>query len=262
MPVQAPRGVSIEFNAGGEGAEGVPTLVLLHGLGVNTRAWDAFLPLVKKHWPGRWIAPDLRGHGRSGHRPPYSYGTHAADVAGLLMQDEDIAVIGHSMGGVVAMALATGWFGPQVRCALAFGVKLSWQDEEVEKLRQLATGPARLFDTHKEAVERYMLVSGMKGLIAADSQTALSGVSEIDGKFRLTSDPAINAVAGPPVEAFFHAAAAPVRLAAGAGDVMVTRRQMNALDPEAVVVDGAGHNLHIERPDALWEIFTELMETD
>ena len=246
--------VPIRFDEGGAGA---PTLVLLHGLGVNAAAWGAFMPLVEARWPGRWIAPDLRGHGGSGHGSPYGYAVHAADVAGLLDQDEEVVVLGHSMGGVVAMALATGWFGVSVSAALAFGVKIAWTPDEVAKLKQIAAAPARLFGTRDEAVERYLKVSGMSGLITSDSAAALSGVTGTDGGFRLAADPAINAVAGPEVAEFYSAARAPVRLAAGTGDPMVSLADMQALDPDAVSVEGAGHNLHLEKPDALWALLED-----
>ncbi|MGI9415676.1 MAG: alpha/beta fold hydrolase [Hyphomicrobiales bacterium] len=248
--------VPIRFDEGGAGA---PTLVLLHGLGVNAAAWHGFMALVEAHWPGRWIAPDLRGHGRSGHRAPYGYGVHAADVAGLLAQDDEVVVIGHSMGGVVAMALASGWFGVTVRAALAFGVKIAWTGDEVAKLKQIAAAPARLFESREAAVERYLLVSGMSGLVDPGSAVALSGVAVAEGGYRLAADPAINAAAGPGVAGFYRAADAPVRLAAGAGDPMVSLEDMRALDPDAVVIDGAGHNLHLEKPGALWKLLEEML---
>ena len=80
------------------GGSGSPTLILLHGLGANGEVWNRMLPIVRERWHGTWIVPDLRGHGRSGHRAPYSYGAHASDIASLLPQDEEVTVIGHSMG--------------------------------------------------------------------------------------------------------------------------------------------------------------------
>lgn len=232
------------------GGRAGPTLVLLHGLGANADVWKRFAAA----WKGRWIAPDLRGHGRSAHQPPYSYGAHAADVADLLSQDEEIFVVGHSMGGVVAMALASGWYGVRVRHVIAFGVKIRWTGDEVAKLHALARAPARWFDTQAEAVERYLKVSGLSGLLDPSSPEALSGVREENGRFRLAADPMINAVAGPDVGAFVAAAKAPVRFAAGSKDQMVTAADMQAFDPDPFIFDGAGHNVHVERPDALIQL--------
>ena len=59
------------------GGTGEPLLVLLHGMGANATVWKPLLPFVAAQWPGRWIAPDLRGHGRSPCQPPYGCGVHA-----------------------------------------------------------------------------------------------------------------------------------------------------------------------------------------
>src|SRR5207248_10208775 len=68
-----------------EGGAGAQRLVLIHGMGANADVW---MPL-EKHLQGRWLAPDLRGHGRSPHAAPYSFAGYAADVADLLRQDEE-----------------------------------------------------------------------------------------------------------------------------------------------------------------------------
>jgi pimeloyl-ACP methyl ester carboxylesterase len=242
------------------GRSGSPTLVLLHGLGANSAVWEPLRPIVEQRWRGRWVAPDLRGHGRSPYRPPYGYAVHAADVASLLAQDEEVIILGHSMGGVIAMALATGWFGVRARGVVAFGVKLAWRSEEVDKMVQLARAPARSFDRLEEAVERYLRVSGLTGVIAANSATAGAGVVEDQGRFRVAMDPRAYAVVGPAIEEFIPAVRAPLRLAAGANDPMVTGEQMRRFDPDAVVLDGAGHNPHAEVPERFWQMVEATLE--
>src|SRR6202050_2928957 len=51
-----------------EGGGGEPVLVLLHGLGATGDVWNGWRPLLARRWPGRWLAPDLPGHG--GGPPP------------------------------------------------------------------------------------------------------------------------------------------------------------------------------------------------
>lgn len=251
MSHRVPTGVDLWVEEGGQGG---PTLVLLHGLGCNADVWDGLKSTVEERWPGRWIIPDLRGHGRSGHRAPYSYAGHAADVAALIGQHEEAIVVGHSMGGVVAMALATGWYGVRVRHVVAFGIKIRWTDDEVAKLHQLARGPVRWFDSRAEAVDRYLKVSGLIGLVAPDSPIALSGVREEGGRFRLASDTGINAAAGPAVADFVKAMQAPLSLGAGSKDPMVTREDMLAFHPDPDIFDGVGHNVHVERADLIWRM--------
>ncbi|MGC1305417.1 MAG: alpha/beta fold hydrolase, partial [Caulobacteraceae bacterium] len=69
------------FEADGDpGAEpnAEPTVLLLHGLGVNGAAWDA----VRAALPSglHAVVPDFAGHGRSPRETSYSLGRHAADV--------------------------------------------------------------------------------------------------------------------------------------------------------------------------------------
>ena len=257
MNATTAEGGSLWFEEGGSGD---PTLVLLHGLGANASVWDPLMPIVREAWPHRWIAPDLRGHGRSGRASPYGYAIHAADVAAAVGgQDRKIAILGHSMGGAVAMALATGWFGVTVNCALAFGVKISWTGEEVARLKDLAARPVRWFDERDQAIDRYLKVSGLIGLVAPDSDMAAAGVVEEGGGFRLVADNAVNAVAGPELAAFYRAADGCVRLAAGSEDRMCTLDDMRVLDPDAVVLDGLGHNCHVERPDIVWRLFEDTL---
>jgi pimeloyl-ACP methyl ester carboxylesterase len=235
------------------GGSGSPTLVLLHGLGANGEVWNRMLPIVRERWHGTWIVPDLRGHGRSGHRAPYSYGAHASDIASLLPQDEEVIVIGHSMGGVVALALATGWYGVKVKELAAFGIKIRWTAEEEEKLRQLARAPVRWFDTQAEATDRYLKVSGLIGLVEAAGTEAASGVVEVDGRFRLASDPLTNAAIGPRVADLAAASRVPLRLAAGSKDPMVSAADMMPFDASPTIFVGAGHNAHIEKPEEVWD---------
>ena len=57
----------------------------------------------------RVIAPDLRGHGRSGWEPPWTRETHVADVLETLDAlgvTGPVDVIGHSFGGLIACATA------------------------------------------------------------------------------------------------------------------------------------------------------------
>ncbi|MEI9930219.1 MAG: alpha/beta fold hydrolase [Rhizomicrobium sp.] len=94
------------------GGEGDRLLVLLHGLGATRHVWKPML--TQDRWHGRWIAPDLRGHGASPHASDYSLTAHADDIGELVnahTPSNDIIVLGHSMGGAIALKLASGAHG-------------------------------------------------------------------------------------------------------------------------------------------------------
>ncbi|SCL73058.1 alpha/beta fold hydrolase [Micromonospora peucetia] len=83
-----------------------PPMLLLHGLGEDERDWHIVLPTLADRY--RVYALDLRGHGRSDHPGRYSFELMRDDVIGFLdaVGVERCVVIGHSMGGTVAILLA------------------------------------------------------------------------------------------------------------------------------------------------------------
>lgn len=81
-----------------------PAIVLLHGIVSSLETWAGVFPALSRHH--LVLAPDLRGHGRSTGGPgDYSLGAHASGVRDLMdaMDVERATIIGHSLGGGVAM---------------------------------------------------------------------------------------------------------------------------------------------------------------
>ncbi len=231
-----------------------PMLVLLHGLGASGAVWDGLKPILAQHWRGRWLIPDFRGHGRSFHRAPYGIGIHAADVAALLPQDEEeVTIVGHSMGGMVGIALATGMFGVSVRRVVAFGVKVDWTEDDVSRAKAVAQAPPRMFATKDEAIDRFLRVAGLKGIVAPDSAAAASGISERQGQFRLAADPLTNALGTPDFARIAQAAKAPLHLLCGERDNIARPESMRRLGAAVTELRGLGHNLHVEAPQAFWQ---------
>lgn len=81
-------------------------LVLLHGLFGQADNWFAVAPKLAETF--HVFVPDLRNHGHSPHHPEMDYPLMAADVAKFFAAQkiENARVIGHSMGGKVAMQFA------------------------------------------------------------------------------------------------------------------------------------------------------------
>jgi pimeloyl-ACP methyl ester carboxylesterase len=235
--------MKLEHDRGGDGDR---LLVLLHGLGATRDVWRPML--TASRWEGCWIAPDLRGHGASAHAANYSLGCHAADVTELVSGPwREIVVLGHSMGGAVGLALASGWFGMAPSRVFGLGIKVVWNAEELAGLEKMAAAPARLFASKDEAMARFAKVSGLGA-----HATGL-GVTQTGDGWRLAADPATARVGPPPMQALLSCAACPIHLARGESDAMVSGVQLEAFDPAAVDIVGAGHNAMIDAPGAVWD---------
>jgi pimeloyl-ACP methyl ester carboxylesterase len=86
-----------------------PTVLCLPGLTRNSRDFAVLAAHLATRY--RVLTPDLRGRGRSDHDPHwqnYHPGTYLADIRALLQAQPNgrIAVIGTSLGALLAMALA------------------------------------------------------------------------------------------------------------------------------------------------------------
>jgi pimeloyl-ACP methyl ester carboxylesterase len=87
-----------------EDAGPAEAILLIHGMARSSQTWRAIMPQLAKKY--RVVAPDLLGHGQSSKpRSDYSLGAFAVGLRDLLdeLEIESATVIGHSLGGGVAM---------------------------------------------------------------------------------------------------------------------------------------------------------------
>ncbi len=236
------------------GTNKTPTLLLMHGLSGTGNIWHGLQPFLQEKWPGRWLIPDMRGHGRSGHSANYSLGNHAIDMAELLLGSEEVYLAGHSMGGLVGILLASGWFGVSPKAVITTGVKINWSEEEYSGILKLVKTPTRWFDTAKEARERFIFVTGLRGIVEPYSEFAETGIVEHNGKWRLAADNRTAMVAFANAKDVYKAAKSPVLLSAGQHDRMVTIEELRSLDGNAAQLAGLGHNAHVEDPRSFWNL--------
>jgi pimeloyl-ACP methyl ester carboxylesterase len=97
------NGIQLAYDRRGEGTP----LVLVHGFPLDHHLWDEVTPLLEDTFD--LILPDLRGFGGSSTVDSfYAMEDYASDIAGLLDQlgIQKAAIVGHSMGGYVALAFA------------------------------------------------------------------------------------------------------------------------------------------------------------
>jgi pimeloyl-ACP methyl ester carboxylesterase len=230
------------------GGSGEPVLLLLHGLGATGDVWEGWRPLLARRWPGRWLAPDLPGHGGSRPLPGYTFDSLAAAVSGLLSGSDRTVVLGHSLGGVVGLALASGAFAVSVQAVTGLGIKVIWTKEDLDRARAVAHRPSAWFASREEAAARYLRISGLAGLLAAADPAVEAGLREQHGRWRLAMDPGAFAVGAPDMTQLLARSQALVTLARGEYDAMNTDEQLARLGVPTLTLPGLGHNAHVENP--------------
>lgn len=96
-----------------------PPLIVMHGLFGSGRNWHSQVRRLSESY--EVLAIDLRNHGQSFHADEMSYAAMAADVARLLdrLGLGECRMLGHSMGGKVAMTLAIRYPGLVSRMVVA-----------------------------------------------------------------------------------------------------------------------------------------------
>jgi pimeloyl-ACP methyl ester carboxylesterase len=231
-------------------------LLLLHGLGATGDVWEGCRPYLDERWPGEWAAPDLPGHGRADPLPRYTFDTMAAAVAERVPLSDDVVVLGHSLGGVVGLALPH-----PVRAVVGLGIKAVWTSDELARAAALAQRPVTWFDTRAEAAARYVRVAGLDGLLSTADPAVDAGLSEVDGRWRLAMDPATFGVGAPELAQRLTTTRAEVLLARGELDAMNTDEQLAALGVPTATLPGLGHNAHVQDPAAVLALLQLSRET-
>ncbi|MGH7929969.1 MAG: alpha/beta fold hydrolase [Candidatus Binatia bacterium] len=94
--------MNLHFEAAGDG----PPLIILHGLLGSAGNWRSMSRRLGAHY--KVFAVDLRNHGRSPHSDIFDYDVMTADLREFTEQQalSRIMLLGHSMGGKVAMQFA------------------------------------------------------------------------------------------------------------------------------------------------------------
>jgi pimeloyl-ACP methyl ester carboxylesterase len=236
-------GVTLSYDTGGDGD---PAIVFVHGWSCDRSYFapqrDHFAP---RH---RVVSLDLRGHGTSGRPEPglgvYEIETFADDVlavaaaAGL----ERPVVVGHSLGGVIALACASRAgavraavmvdpapiLNPAVKAFIGQAADAVAADADTSWRRAFVQGMFLPTDTAR----RDEIVSGMAEMPTAVAAASLRAIASFDGA------------------AAFAAVAVPV-LAIGAASPTDSSAGLRAACPTLTYGQtvGAGHFNQLEVPE-------------
>src|SRR6059036_1184496 len=130
------HGNRVSYRTAGDGPE---VIVLVHGITGSSETWAEVIPALGEEFTV--VAPDLLGHGQSAKpRGDYSLGAYASGLRDLLaaIGHDRATVVGHSLGGGVAMQMAYQF--PE-RCERLVLVSSGGLGREVSFLLRAATLP-------------------------------------------------------------------------------------------------------------------------
>jgi pimeloyl-ACP methyl ester carboxylesterase len=183
-------GTAIAYRAWGDPGE--RGIVLAHGGAAHARWWDHVAPLLATGH--RVIALDLSGHGDSGRRNAYTLDLWAGEViavaaaAGIAGPP---AVIGHSMGGFVALRAAVR-YGARLAGVVAIDSPVrDITPEERAAREQRAFGPLRVYPTAEELIARFHPIPDQPGLPYIVDHIARTSIRPVDGGWSWKFDPRI-----------------------------------------------------------------------
>ncbi|MGH8986132.1 MAG: haloalkane dehalogenase [Acidimicrobiia bacterium] len=159
-----------------EDAGAGPPFVFLHGNPTSSHLWRRVLPRVGE--PGRCLAPDLSGMGRSGKPDvPYRFADHARYLDAWFdeLALDGVVLVGHDWGGALAFDWATRHPGRTRGVAFMETIvrPMSWDDfpgparPRYEALRAPGVGETKVLD------ENFFIESALRA-------TVLTGLSDED----------------------------------------------------------------------------------
>ncbi len=232
-------------------------LLLLHGLFGSGRNWHGVArALVETH---RVILPDLRNHGNSPQTAQMDYPAMADDIAALLddLGVQACPIVGHSMGGKVAMRLALDRPNRVERLGVVDIAPVSYSSRHRDIFTALNGLPLKQIKTRKAAAEWMSTLVPEIGV----RQFLLTNLVSKSGQYHwripvdILEQSYSNISAFPATEGRYVKA---VRFISGARSDYIQpqyHEQILRLFPRAefTTIEGAGHWVHAERPQAFVE---------
>ena len=240
--------------------ENAPALVLLHGFTNSGASWRPVISGLGERY--RAIAPDIRGHASAGTAEPVTLSAVIDDVAALT--PEPFTLVGYSQGGRIALHVALALPHRVTRLVL-IGASPGLSDEAEREQRRLAD--ERLAERIESLTIDDFARQWAQTPILADIPPDIAAVSHAD---RLHSSPHglasalrnLGTGALPSLWKRLPELRMPVTLLVGERDDKFTAlaKEMVRCIPRATltVVPGAGHAVHLERPDAVAEVLSQV----
>lgn len=229
-----------------------PPLLIAHGLFGSARNWVAIAKRLSLH--RRVIVVDMRNHGDSPFSPDHSYEALADDLAESIAAHGDCAdVLGHSMGGKAAMALALTEPARVGRLIVADMAPVAYSHSQIEYVRAMQALDLAAVTRRSEADAALAAAVPAPALRAFLLQSISIEGGRAAWKLNLTAlaDEMPRIMQFPVFHGVFPGPA--LFLTGGASDYVlpVHWERIRALFPAAShhAIPGVGHWLHAEAPE-------------
>lgn len=234
-----------------EGDPALPRLVIAHGLYGQARNWGTIARALSdiRHV----ISVDMRNHGESPWYDSHSYQDMAGDLAEVI-GDAPCDVLGHSMGGKAAMALALMHPDRVRRLVVADIAPVAYDHDQLRHIRAMKALDLSTLTRRSAAAKALDTTPQVAGFLVQNLDLAakrwMLNLDVLESEMpRILDFPRFDApFTGPTL---FLGGAESDYLQAGPGTAQ--RAEITRLFPAARIVGipQAGHWLHAERPEAV-----------
>lgn len=255
--------VKLHYTAEGQGKP----VIILHGLFGSARNWSGISRQLARDF--QVISVDLRNHGASAHAATMTYPEMAEDIVAVMAEArlDQAAILGHSLGGKVAMTLALKYGNKVEKLAVldiapvSYNNNLIYLVDAMERLplaqisRRSQADALLQQDIPATALRRFML----QNLVQTDAvfhwRINLAAIRANLAASSAFPDPGDSA-----------RYAGPVLFLGGADSDYIQPAHRPAIRryfPQADIqfVEGAGHWLHADQPQAVVSILKTFLDT-
>ena len=256
------EGARITYRAWGK--PGQPSVVLVHGGAANAGWWDHVAPfLAAEH---RVMAIDLSGHGDSDRRAAYSLDTWSEEALAVARHESGSRpiIIGHSMGGFVALTAAQR-HGAEMRGVAAIDSPVREMSPETRAwlAKNSSLPPHKIRPDRETILARFKTLPDDEGLEYIRRHIAEQSVREVEGGWSWKFDPQIflNSQMEPEDLASAECEVALVRGERGMATTDITSSVAEILGGHVPVtlVPDAGHHIMLDQPIALIALLQTLL---
>ena len=252
--------MQLHYHRSGQGRP----LVILHGLFGTWENLGASVKALAEHWDV--IAPDLRNHGRSPHSDEHSYPLMASDLAQLLdsLELETVSILGHSMGGKVAMEFALTYPARVDKLIVVDIAPVQYPPHHTDVFAGIAAidlqSTSSRSDADRQLSER-VESPGVRAFL-------LKNLFRDEGSFRWranfdTLEREYAHIAAAPVEGTFSG---PTLFIKGANSNYLLNEYQQAVTErfskvQLKIINDAGHWPHAEKPETFLRLVTRFLES-